>query len=451
MGLRTRLRRRRQHADISGPGLDAILDWYRTGGLGYTLNQTLQGDQETIANDFCGYVHGAYQRSGPIFALIATRMMLLSEARFAYRQRRNGRAGDLFSDATLDILSKPWPGGTTGDLIARCELDSSLAGTAFVARRQGADRLSRLRPDWTTMVIANPNEDGDGYAWDPDAELIGVIYQPGGPSAGHDPVKYLASEVAVYAPIPDPLAPMRGMSWLSPVIDELLADRAMTKHNKTLIERGGTYNMVLNTPLTELEKLQKVAKEMAEGHEGLDNKFKNLALLAGWDAKVVGASLKDLDFAVIQAAGETRLAAAARIHPSVVGFHDGLQGSALNAGNFESALSQVANLWARPSWRNLAGSLAAIVPPPPGSELWYDDRDIPALQAAEKDRADAMKTKSESISSLVTSGFTRESAVAAVAADDVTLLEADPDALSVQLRPGSNGNGATHGLDRRQA
>ena len=102
-----------------------------------------------------------------------------------------------------------------------------------------------------------------------------------------------------------------------------------------------------------------------------------------------------MDFKVVQGAGETRIAAAARMHPVIVGLSEGLQGSSLNAGNFNSARRLVADATLRPLWRNTAASLANDRRPERdpqaarlGRRLWYDDRDIAFLQEDMGDRAD---------------------------------------------------------------
>ena len=51
------------------------------------LNQTLQGNRETISGDFVGLVQGAYQRNGIVFACELARMSLFSEARFIHDRR----------------------------------------------------------------------------------------------------------------------------------------------------------------------------------------------------------------------------------------------------------------------------------------------------------------------------------------------------------------------------
>jgi hypothetical protein len=80
-----------------------------------------------------------------------------------------------------------------------------------------------------------------------------------------------------------------------------------------------------------------VAPDDGGGHAGVANAYKTLYLTAGADATVVGKDLQQLDFKVVQGAGETRIAAAAGIHPVIVGLSEGLAGSSLNAGNFAAA------------------------------------------------------------------------------------------------------------------
>jgi hypothetical protein len=82
------------------------------------------------------------------------------------------------------------------------------------------------------------------------------------------------------------------------------------------------------------------------------------------------------------------------------------------------------------------------MPPPSAARLWYDDRDIPALQEDEKDAADIQHVKAATISQLVREGFTADSVVMAVDAGDMTLLK-HTGRLSVQLqKPGEDAAGS---------
>jgi hypothetical protein len=151
----------------------------------------------------------------------------------------------------------------------------------------------------------------------------------------------------------------------------------------------------------------------------------------------IGSSLKDMDFSAVAGKAESRLAAAAGVPPSWVGFSEGLQGSALNAGNFNSARRRYGDGTAHHWWANAARSLEPLVPDPgsaPGASLWYDTRSVPFLR---EDAADAAKIQAEeagTIVKLVRDGFTPESAIDAVKNHDWARLK-HLGLLSVQLQP----------------
>jgi phage portal protein BeeE len=303
-----------------------------------------------------------------------------------------------------------------------------LAGNAFVARRPPG--VSLLRPDWVDIVAASPNSDAS--AWDVDAEVIGYVYHPRGRQSGERTVNFPASQVAHFAPIPDPEARFRGMSWLTPVIREVMADRAATEHKLMFFENGATPQMIVKFDLDSVERMRPFIELFKEGHEGSENAYKTLFLGAGTDATVVGANLHEMDFKVTQGAGETRIAAAAGVPPVIVGLSEGLQ--AATYSNYSQARRRFSDGTMRPLWRNMCGSLQNILTVPGGAELWYDDRDIPALKEDIQDKAKEMQEKATAANQLVSAGYTRESIVMALDAGDFTLLVPDPNPLSVQMQ-----------------
>jgi hypothetical protein len=164
-----------------------------------------------------------------------------------------------------------------------------------------------------------------------------------------------------------------------------------------------------------------------------------MGFTTGVDATVVGSDLQQLDFKVVQGAGETRIAAAAGTPPSVVGLSEGLQGSALNEGNFGMAMRNFADLTMRPLWRNAAGSLERIITPPSDSRLWYDDRDIPALKDDIKDAAVVQLSQAQALRQLLDGGWQADAALDAIVSSDMMRLKGQHTGLfSVQLQaPGS--------------
>ena len=296
-----------------------------------------------------------------------------------------------------------------------------------------------MRPDWVSIVLGSDN-DPSVTSLDIDAEVLGYMYYPGGKRSQNKPVALLADEVAHFAPIPDPTAVFRGMSWLTPVVREVMGDNAATAHKLQFFENGATPNLIVKRA-DDIDKgpFKEWVKQMEEGHAGVANAYRTLYLTAGADATVVGANLQQLDFKVVQGAGETRIAAAAGVPPIIVGLSEGL--AAATYSNYGQARRAYADLWARPNWRNIAGSLATIVSPPPGApvRLWYDDRDIPFLAEDQKDAADIQQVKASSIRALVDTGFKADAVIKAVMAGDMSLLQGQHTGLfSVQLQaPGS--------------
>lgn len=83
-----------------------------------------------------------------------------------------------------------------------------------------------------------------------------------------------------------------------------------------------------------------IGLEIAEWHTHVTGGIvthNTLYMGGGADPVVVGKDFQQLDFAVTQGKGESRLASAAGVPPSWVGFSEGLKGSALNGSNFSLA------------------------------------------------------------------------------------------------------------------
>jgi hypothetical protein len=399
------------------------------------LNQSLIGNLEPIEGDYVGLARGAMKGDSIVFSCIALRAKILSEARFAFRDiQDDGRPGPLSTGPELDILRTPWSGATTGELIARAEVYTAIGGNFYAARRPNGT-IRALRPDWTYMVIGIV--DGDPETDDPwsiDAEIVGFQYHEGGPMLGREPLSLLADEVAHFAPMPDPEARFRGMSWLTPVVREIEADKSMTKHKLAFLEHGGTSNMVMKVNEPDLAKFQQWVKAFKAEHDGVSKRYKTLFLQPGVEADVIGSNLQEIDFKNVQGAGESRIAAAAGIHPALGGFSEGLQGSALNRGNFAEIRRNFGDMHAMPWWRELCGSLSKIVAVPDGKELWYDARDVAFLAPGQVDAATADKDRAETMSTMFMAGWVPESIIEWLRTGDISTLE-HTGAPSVQLQP----------------
>jgi len=402
------------------------------------------GEFERIGTEFADYVEDAYKSNGIVFACILARMLPFSEARFQFQQMQSGRPGRLFGTPALSLLEAPWANGTTGDLLARMEQKASLAGNFYATPVDG--RLRELRPDWVT-VVSGVRGDPDGSPFDINAEILGYIYHPRNVGREMEPVLLSPDAVVHYAPIPDPAAQWRGMSWLTPVLREIEADSHATEHKRNFFRRGASLNVVVTYDKTITpDNYERYVELFDAAHTGSHNAYKTLHLGGGADAKVVGTDLKQIDFKAVQGAGETRIAAAAGVPASIVGISEGLAGSALNAGNYTAARRRFADATCRPLWRSACSALSVLVPPPDGgSRLWFDDRDVSFLQEDVKDEAEIRSSHASTIRTLVEAGFDASSVVTAVTSGDFSSL-VHTGLLSVQLQePGAQVPSPTNG------
>ena len=416
-------------------------------GYNTSADSTLKSQVETLAASFAGYASGGFQRNSVVFSCMAARQLVFSSVRFRYQRLRDGKPADLFGTPDLRLLENPAPGETTQDMLNRMIQDADLAGNWYgvldtpLTRLGGDDttkNVLRLRPDWVDIVVAprwrrTPDGGRAQLGW----QRMGYVYTEGGRHSDADPVPLLPDEIGHYAPIPDPLAHFRGMSWLTPVVREIENDGLMGTHKRRLFENGATPNMIVKHPIgADRNKVLEFAKRLEAQHAGSENAGRTLNLYPGSDATVVGANMEQLDFRKVQGAGETRIAAAAGVPPIIVGLSEGLESATYS--NYAQARRRFADGTMHPLWQNAAGTLATIMPSVgPDTRLWYDADNIPFLREDEKDAAMIDQTRATTISSLITAGYTPESVVAAVEAGDFRLLK-HTGLFSVQLqKPGS--------------
>lgn len=398
------------------------------GGMRYPLMGmgAFGNTAEEIENSFTGYINGAMKRNGVVFAVMLSRHLLFSEARFQWQPLNNGRPGELFGNTDLAILETPWPNGTTGELLARMEQDVSLAGNFYAARE--ATRIRRLRPDWVSIILTAPPEEAV------ESDVAGYLYRPGGLASKVPGKVYLPEEICHWSPIPDPDAQYRGMSWLTPVLPEITADHAATLHKGKFFENAATPSMTVafKETVTE-EEFDRIMSDLRAAHAGAHNAYKTLFLAGGADVRVTGSTLQQMDFKKTQGAGETRIAAAGGVPPIIVGLSEGLDSATYS--NYGMARRKFGDHWARPQWRSAAAALSSLVPlPSANTRLWYDDRDIAFLREDQRDQAEIQGVESRTIRTLVDAGYKPETVVAAVKAQDWSLLD-HSGLYSVQLQP----------------
>ncbi len=405
---------------------------YQVGGV----VQTGMGPAvKEVANALPAYM-AALRSCPPAFAAQMVRAAILSQVRFCFR---NG-PGTLtprrvFTTKALSKLERPWPNATTGQMVTQMEWYEGLTGNSYVYDQANPDRFRLLRPDWVAILHGSQREPDDPM-WAIDATVLGYVYQQGGFLANRGRVEtFMPAEIAHWSPLPDPESPEIGMSWLTPAIRDMQGDRAATEHKLRFFTNGATPNMVVKgITAKSKEEFDTIVDMIDEKHQGLANAYRTLYLTAGADATVVGANLRQMDFANTQGKGETRIAMMSRIPAAILQISEGLSGSALNAGNFGPARRSLVDTFIYPWLQDLARALSPVVDVPLDAELWFDGTDMPILREDAKDAADIASTDAGTIQTLVNSGFKPKSVIAAVTARNMSLLE-HSGLWSVQLQP----------------
>ncbi len=437
--MATILDRIRRRSDVEQRyTIDDYIGWVQDfyfNGINYGLTgvaTTLASEGEQAPVNFTQRVQAAYARNGVVFACQAARSLIFTEARLVWQAiTEDGRPGDYFLNPALDIVDRPWPGASASDLLSRMLQDVDLAGNFYgrrvITNMEGV-QIERLRPDWVVILVGRR----PGLTTD---TVVGYLYYPSGLNGPEEPVRLEVDEVVHWAPYPDPLGVARGMSWLTPVIRDITADLAAMKYRLKYYEQGAVPSVIVSYDASfTLDQFERMVAFLEGNNAGPDNAYKIMHLAGGADATVVGSSPEQQDFKNIMGHGETRICAAARVPPVIVGLSEGLQ--AATYSNYGQARRHFADSWARPYWRSACQALEPIITPRPRrrARLWYDDRDISFLQEDLKDAAEIQGVRVATITKAIRDGFTAESAKAAVINDDLSLLE-HSGFLSVQLQP----------------
>lgn len=423
----TKLARRRpeqREAQFSWP--DYLRLWEKFGYNGVTY---------VVPSGGLGELNALQATANPIVAAcVNTRMLVFSEVRFTYQRFSAGRPGEYYGTPALSLLERPWPGATTGDLLARMEVDASLYGNSYWVAQNG--ELIRLDPNRVIIASADVVDPMTDQPFG--RRLVGYSYV----NDKHEEIAFFPpDEVAHYKPLADPRHPFRGASWLTSVLSDATADDEMTTYKHAFLANAATPNLVVKfEPGVSEDAFKKFKEKLESNHRGSAQGFKTLYLGSGADVKTIGSTLDQLNFKAVQGAGETRIAAAAGVPASILGISEGLAGSALNAGNYTAARRRFADGTMRPLWRAAAAALQTLVPPPDGgSRLWYDDRDVSFLQEDVLDAADIRARDAQTMRTLVDGGFDPQSVIDAVTTGDMARLT-HTGTLSVQLQaPGEGG------------
>jgi len=424
------LRQLRNGDEPSRNGWDDVQSWINMANASFPVQTSaLLGsslDALPSGDDFSQI----YKTNGIVFACMAIRQRVFSQITFRFATLNNGKVGKLFGGPEIDILSKPWTNGTTGDLASRAILDADSRGAFFGVRE--SDTIYRRDPMKMSVVLSgNPAEDEF-------VDIMGYVYRPKGKQG---PVyTYTPSQVCHWTPVIDPDASYtKGMSWITPILREIRSDNAATDAKAKVFTNGMTPNVIVKFPpdVMNQDQFDKFKAKMEAEYAGAAKAGKTMYLAPGADVDVVGSSFKEMDFSETQGRDETRIASAAGVPAVLVGLKESLAGSSLNQGNYGAARRSFADGTMSDLYRGFAAALETIVPAPQikgPAKLWFDISQVPYFREDRDSAAKIQQTQATTIRSYIDAGFEPDSVIAAVENEDRSLL-VHSGRYSVQLLP----------------
>lgn len=373
---------------------------------------------EHIGRDFEQIVSRVRDRNGVVAAAVEARALLMSQLRFAWRDESTGKVFGLGDLAPLER-----PGSMTRPmLLYRAEEDACYGGNVYIRRR--GNELFRLRPDWVDLVIGS-NESPADVAAGADAEVVGYAYWPNGDrKKGAVPVALTKDEVMHFAPQPHPLRRFVGASWVTSILRDIISDGQASEHISKYFEHAATANMVVKAPEGATQEQFKPWVQMIEDHHaGTMNAWRNMYVASGTDVQVVGSSLADLDLKQLTGAFEARITVRSRVPAPVLGTREGMQGSALNAGNYQQVRRLWADGWFTPYADMWCSAFEQIVPPSRSFvELTFRRDRILFLQEDEKDAAEILSIQAATMRQLIDAGYEPDTVRDAVLTGDYSKL-----------------------------
>lgn len=395
------------------------------------------------ADGFVGYIDSIHRRNPIVSAAAVSRALLISQLRFTWkRDATSANPGTTFGNQDLALLERPGSMKRTA-FLSSMEMHASYAGTAYPVVKNG--KLYLLRPDWVTVLMGSNSEpEGEMMLPPSDAEVVAIVYQPEHNGKKGRPEAFLPGEFGRWTPEPDPVYWWRGVSWVSSLARELSIDSQVTDHQSKFFEHAATPNLVfMMDPSMTPEQVQQYADIVNAKHAGAMNHYKNMFLGGGTDVKVVGSSLDNLALKDVSGAFETRVAARSMVPAVILSIREGMQGSALNSGNYSQTRRQWADKWFSPTADSLCESLEDVTKRPGDADLSWIPSAVTFLQEDEADAADIRQKNAVTLRQLVEAGYDPASAVEYVKTGDPSKLSHTGN-VSVQLQPsGTKQEGAT--------
>ena len=389
-------------------------------------NTKVAGPQ--IGQDGSSLITGVHYQHPVVSAAVYARALLVSQIKFQWRDRSTR---NMFGNAGLAPLEQPQAGMSLPQLLAMAENHWSYHGNAYFYRPD-PNTIELLDPEKVAVVAERDRAQGTS------TPLEYLVFKE---RAGMgEPVLTIPAGRVAHSPALDldPANKWFGRSWVSTLIREITQDFQATQYVDAFYKNGAAPSLLIGVPSDfDEDQVNQFAELARKEYGGSKNAHKMMIIGNGSDVHKLGSNISDLGLGESRGEFESRVAARSRVPAVVLGVPTAavIGGSALNAGNYTTTRRTWHDTWLNPTVQALCATLEhIIVPPNSNTQLWFDTQDVAFVQEDRTDEAAILQSKAGAMLSLINGGFKPDTIVAAVEANNLSLL-AHSGLASVQLQP----------------
>jgi len=391
-------------------------DWFKRAGADVfrTLNmwsKALRGQRYAITTvnsngvevtrlvDYNTYCEEGYKRNAVVFSSVREIARTAPSARIQVHKRLKRGQTEIYEDHSLQaVFDLPNPRQSHYDFIELLLTYLNLDGNIFILReRSGKDgktgkttALWLPRPDMMSPVI-----DARGQIYEQGA-LLGYSYL----TRGGEKVYFLPEQV-IHIKYPDPNDPYhglgRGIPPLMAAAFDADNDNSQTTFIKQFFKNGAVPSGIIKSKnILDDTEVKRIQNRMAEQYTGEENWHKIMVLDADAEYQATGLSMDEMVFPDLRAISETRICAAFKVPPVLIGVKAGLD--AATYSNYKLARQALWEDNIIPTNLKLAEAFTRAFSDELGPDVIvkHDYADVVALQ---QDRTERFARSSQSVMS----------------------------------------------------
>jgi len=391
-------------------------DWFKRAGADVfrTLNlwgKALRGQRYAITTvnsngvevtrlaDYNTYCEEGYKRNAVVFSSVREIARTAPSARIQVHKRLKRGQTEIYEDHPLQaVLDMPNPRQSHYDFVELLLTYINLDGNVFILReRSGKDgKTGKTRALWLPRPdMMSPVIDARGQIYEQGA-LLGYSYM----TRGGEKMYFLPEQV-IHIKYPDPNDPYhglgRGIPPLMAAAFDADNDNSQTTFIKQFFKNGAVPSGIIKSKnILDDTEVRRIQNRMAEQYTGEENWHKIMVLDADAEYEATGLSMEEMVFPDLRAISETRICAAFKVPPVLIGVKAGLD--AATYSNYKLARQALWEDNIIPTNLKLAEAFTRAFSDELGPDviIKHDYADVVALQ---QDRTERFDRSSQSVMS----------------------------------------------------